>query len=160
MVAKPIPEGYHAVTPYLIIKGAAEAIDFYRHVFEATEIMRMADAQGRVAHAELRIGDSVIMLADEQAAMGHHSPHSLGGSSVSMLLYVPDVDAVFARALEARARSLRPVVNQFYGDRSGTLEDPFGHTWTVATHIEDVAPEELQRRALGAAKSYPPAAGR
>lgn len=147
MVAKPIPEGYHAVTPYLIIKGAAQAIDFYRHVFEATEIMRMADAHGTVGHAELKIGDSVIMLADEQAAMGYRSPRSLGGCSVSMLLYVPDVDAMFARALEAGARSLRPVVNQFYGDRSGTLEDPFGHTWTVATHIEDVAPEELQRRA-------------
>jgi PhnB protein len=150
MAVKPIPEGYRSVTPYLIVKGAAQAIDFYKHAFDATEVMRMADTQGRVGHAELRIGDCVVMLADEPNTMGYRSPRSLGGSSVSLLLYLTDVDAVFQRALAAGAKSLRPLVNQFYGDRSGTLEDPFGHVWTVATHVEDVAPEELQRRAQDA----------
>jgi PhnB protein len=150
MAVKPIPEGYRSLTPYLIVQGAAQAIDFYKHAFAATEIMRMADAQGRVGHAELRIGDCVVMLADEPNSMGFRSPRALGGSSVSLLLYLADVDAAFQRALGAGARSLRPVVKQFYGDRSGTLEDPFGHLWTVATHVEDVAPEELQRRAQDA----------
>jgi PhnB protein len=153
MAVKPIPEGYRSVTPYLIVKGAAGAIDFYKHVFGATEIMRMADAGGRVGHAELRIGDSILMLADEPNSMGYRSPRSLGGSSVSILLYLEDVDAAFERAISAGAKSLRPVVNQFYGDRSGTLEDPFGHVWTVATHVEDVAPQELQRRAEQAMRS-------
>jgi PhnB protein len=153
MAVKPIPEGYRSVTPYLIVKGAAGAIDFYKHVFGATEIMRMADASGRVGHAELRIGDSILMLADEPNSMGYRSPRSLGGSSVSILLYLEDVDAAFERAISAGAKSLRPVVNQFYGDRSGTLEDPFGHVWTVATHVEDVAPQELQRRAEQAMRS-------
>jgi len=113
----------------------------------------MADPQGRVGHAEIKIGDSVIMLADEHPAMGYRGPRSLGGSSVSILLYLEDVDAVFERALKAGAKAQRPVVDQFYGDRSGTLEDPFGHVWTVATHVEDVAPEEMQRRAEAAMKS-------
>ena len=159
MATKPIPEGYRTATPYLIVKGAAEAIEFYKRTFGATELMRMADPQGRVGHAEIRIGDSVIMLADEHPAMGYRGPRSLGGSSVSILLYVPDVDAVFERALKAGARAQRPVQNQFYGDRSGTLEDPFGHVWTTATHIEDVPPEELERRAKAYMKSSsPPAA--
>ena len=153
MATKPIPDGYRTATPYLIIKGAAEAIEFYKRAFGATELLRMADAQGRVGHAEIKIGDSVIMLADEHPAMGYRGPRSLGGSSVSILLYLADVDAVFERAVRAGAKAQRPVVDQFYGDRSGTLEDPFGHVWTVATHVEDVAPEEMQRRAEAAMKS-------
>jgi PhnB protein len=158
MAIKPIPEGYRTATPYLIVKGAAEAIDFYKRAFGATELLRMADPQGRIAHAEVRIGDSVIMLADEHPAMGHRGPRSLGGSSVSILLYLADVDAVFERAVRAGAKAQRPVADQFYGDRAGTLEDPFGHVWTVATHIEDVSPEELQRRAAKAMQASVPAA--
>ena len=153
MATKPIPEGYRTVTPYLIVKGAAEAIEFYKRAFGATELLRMADPHGRVGHAEIKIGDSVIMLADEHPAMGYRAPHSLGGSSVSILLYLEDVDAVFERALKAGAKAQRPVANQFYGDRTGTLEDPFGHVWTVATHVEDVPPEEMRRRAEAAMKS-------
>ena len=153
MAAKPIPEGYRTATPYLIVKGAAEAIEFYKRAFGATELMRMADPQGRVGHAEIRIGDSVIMLADEHPAMGYRGPRSLGGSSVSILLYLADVDTVFERAIKAGGRAQRPVQNQFYGDRSGTLEDPFGHVWTIATHIEDVPAEELERRAQAAMTS-------
>ena len=153
MATKPIPDGYRTATPYLIIKGAAEAIEFYKRAFGATELLRMADAQGRVGHAEIKIGDSVIMLADEHPAMGYRGPRSLGGSSVSILLYLADVDSVFERAVRAGAKAQRPVADQFYGDRSGTLEDPFGHVWTVATHVEDVSPEEMQRRAEAAMKS-------
>ena len=153
MATKPIPEGYRTVTPYLIVKGAAEAIEFYKRAFGATELLRMADPHGRVGHAEIKIGDSVIMLADEHPAMGYRAPHSLGGSSVSILLYLEDVDAVFERALKAGAKAQRPVANQFYGDRTGTLEDPFGQVWTVATHVEDVPPEEMRRRAEAAMKS-------
>ena len=153
MATKPIPDGYRTATPYLIIKGAAEAIEFYKRAFGATELLRMADAQGRVGHAEIKIGDSVIMLADEHPAMGYRGPRSLGGSSVSILLYLADVDGVFERAVRAGAKAQRPVADQFYGDRSGTLEDPFGHVWTVATHVEDVQPEEMQRRAEAAMKS-------
>jgi len=153
MATKPIPEGYRTVTPYLIVKGAAEAIEFYKRAFGAKELLRMADPHGRVGHAEIKIGDSVIMLADEHPAMGYRGPRSLGGSSVSILLYLEDVDAVFERALEAGAKAQRPVANQFYGDRTGTLEDPFGHVWTVATHVEDVPPEEMRRRAEAAMKS-------
>jgi PhnB protein len=153
MATKPIPDGYRTATPYLIIKGAAEAIEFYKRVFGATELLRMADPQGRVGHAEIKIGDSVIMLADEHPAMGYRGPRSLGGSSVSILLYLEDVDGVFERAVKAGATAQRPVADQFYGDRSGTLEDPFGHVWTVATHVEDVPPEEMQRRAEAAMKS-------
>ncbi|TLY96334.1 MAG: VOC family protein [Gammaproteobacteria bacterium] len=153
MATKPIPEGYRTVTPYLIVKGAAEAIEFYKRAFGAKELLRMADPHGRVGHAEIKIGDSVIMLADEHPAMGYRGPRSLGGSSVSILLYLEDVDAVFERALEAGAKAQRPVANQFYGDRTGTLEDPFGQVWTVATHVEDVPPEEMRRRAEAAMKS-------
>lgn len=150
---KPIPDGYHSATPYLIVKGAAEAIDFYERAFGATELLRMADRQGAIAHAEIKIGDSVIMLADENPNVGYVGPRSLGGSTVSILLYVADVDDMFERALKVGARAQRPVANQFYGDRSGTLEDPFGHFWTISTHVEDVPPEELKRRVEAAFRS-------
>jgi PhnB protein len=152
MAVKPIPEGYHSVTPYLIIKGAGAAIDYYKKVFGATERMRMDGPGGTIGHAELVIGGSTIMLADEHPDMGFRSPKTLGGSPVSLVLYVEDVDTVFKRAVEAGAESRRPVENQFYGDRMGTLEDPFGHVWSVATHVEDVPPEEMQRRAEALAK--------
>jgi PhnB protein len=146
MAVKPIPEGYHSVTPYLIIKGAARAIDFYKQAFGATELFRMADPGGRVMHAEIKIGDSPVMLADESPDMGMRSPEAFGGSPVSLALYVEDVDGMAKRATAAGAKAVRPVQDQFYGDRSGTFTDPFGHTWTIATHKEDVPPEELQKR--------------
>jgi PhnB protein len=152
MAVKPIPDGYHTVTPYLIVSGAAGAIEFYKKAFGATEVMRMADPSGKVGHAEIKIGDSRIMLADEFPEMGARSPQSLGGSAVHMLLYVEDVDARFARAITAGAKTVRPVKDQFYGDRSGTLTDPFGHSWTIATHKEDVPAEELRRRSEAAMK--------
>lgn len=152
MAVKPIPEGYHAVTPYLVIKGATAAIDYYKKVFGATERMRMDAPGGTIGHAELVIGDSTIMLADEFPDMGFRSPKTIGGSPVSLVLYVEDVDTVFKRAVGAGARELRPVADQFYGDRMGTLEDPFGHVWSVATHTEDVSPDEMQRRAEEYAK--------
>jgi PhnB protein len=150
MATKSIPEGYRTATPYLIVNGGAAAIEFYKRAFGATEMFRMDDPHGRVGHAEIRIGDSVIMLADEHPDMGYRSPRSIGGSAVSILLYVDDVDKVFERAVAAGAKSQRPVANQFYGDRSGTLEDPFGHVWTIATHVEDVPAEEVRRRAEAA----------
>jgi PhnB protein len=146
MAVKAIPDGYHSVTPYLMMDGAAGAIAYYKEAFGATELFRMADAKGRVGHAEIRIGDSVVMLADTQPGAPCSGPRSLGGSTVGLMIYLENVDTVFARALKAGGKSLRPLVNQFYGDRSGTLEDPFGHVWTVATHIEDVPPEEIERR--------------
>ena len=145
-MAKAIPEGYHTATPYLIVNGASQAIDFYKQVFGATELCRMPSPEGRIGHAELKIGDSVIMLADEVREMGYRSPRALGGSAVSLLLYVEDVDSVFNKAIEAGGTVQRPIANQFYGDRSGTLEDPFGHIWTIATHVEDVPPEEMKKR--------------
>jgi PhnB protein len=147
MATQSIPKGYHSVTPYLIVKGAADAIDFYQQVFGAVEEMRMPGPNGRIAHAELRLGDSVVMLADEHPEMGHRSPQSLGGTGVSLMVYLDAVDDVFKRALAHGAKQLQPLQNQFYGDRSGTLQDPFGHQWTVATHIEDVPPDEMRRRA-------------
>ncbi len=147
MPTKSIPDGYHSVTPYLIVKGAAAAIDFYKHAFGSTELMRMPSPDGRIGHAEIKIGNSALMLADEHPQMGYKSPQSLGGSAVSMMVYVDRVDEVFQRAMEKGAKELQPVKDQFYGDRSGTLQDPFGHTWTIATHIEDIAPEEMRRRA-------------
>ena len=143
---KPVPDGYHTVTPYLIIKGAAGALEFYKKAFGAEELYRMPQPDGRIGHAEIRIGNSRVMLADEFPEMGYRSPQSLGGSPVSILLYVKDVDAMAGKALAAGAKVIRPVQDQFYGDRSGTVLDPFGHFWTIATHIEDVAPEEMQRR--------------
>ncbi len=144
---KSIPDGHHAVTPYLIIDGAARAIDFYKTAFGATELFRLAQPDGRVGHAELQIGDSRIMLADEFPEMGARGPRAVGGTPVTLHLYIDDVDAVVARAIAAGAKVLRPVQDQFYGDRSGMLEDPFGHYWHVATHTEDVSPEEMERRA-------------
>jgi PhnB protein len=144
MPVKPIPEGYHAITPYLIIDGAAQAIDFYKKAFGATELFRMPDPTGkRIGHAELKIGDSQIMLADENSNMGFRNPKAYGGTPVSLLLYVNDVDATIPRAVAAGAKLLKPIQDQFYGDRSGTIHDPFGHVWTVATHIKDVSPEEM-----------------
>jgi PhnB protein len=156
MAVKAKPEGYHSVTPYLIIKGAAEAIDFYKRALGATELMRMPTPEGKIAHAEIKIGDSAIMLADEYPEMGHKSPKSLGGASVSLMVYVERVDDVFRQAIACGAKELQPLKDQFYGDRSGTLQDPFGHVWTIATHVEDIPPEEMQRRAEQHAKSAHP----
>ena len=144
---KPIPEGYPRVTPYLCVDGASAAIDFYSAVFGATERMRMPAPDGKVAHAELQFGDSVVALSDEYPELDARSPKAFGGSPVTMSVYVEDVDAVFERALKAGAKALRPVEDQFYGDRSGQFEDPFGHRWSVGTHIEDVSPEEMAKRA-------------
>jgi len=141
-----IPAGYHTATPYLIVNGAARAIDFYRQAFGAIEEVRMDEPGGKVGHAEIKIGDSRIMLADEHPEMDARSPQAIGGTPVSLLLYVPDCDAVLAKALSLGAKMLKPVQDQFYGDRSGTLADPFGHQWTIATHKEDVSPEEMQKR--------------
>jgi len=146
MAVKPIPEGYHSVTPYLVVQDGAGAIEFYKRAFGATELMRMAGPDGKVGHAEIRIGNSPIMLADEFPDMGALSPRSLGGSPVSLLVYVEDVDAQFRQAIAAGAKEIRPVADQFYGDRSGVLEDPFGHVWSLATHKEEVSHEEMQRR--------------
>jgi PhnB protein len=146
MAVKAIPDGYHAVTPYLIVKGAARAIDFYVTAFGASELMRMPGPNGTVMHAEIKIGDSVIMLADEPAGGTAKSPLAMGGTSVSLMIYVDEVDKVFGRALGLGAKEARAVQDQFYGDRSGNLTDPFGHVWTIATHQEDVSPEEIERR--------------
>jgi PhnB protein len=143
---KPVPEGYHTVTPYLIIRDAARAIEFYKKVFGAKEMVRMPAPGGKIGHAEIMIGDSYIMLADESPEMGHNGPQSLGGSPVSIVLYLEDVDAVVGRAVAAGAKLVRPVEDQFYGDRSGGVEDPFGHSWHISTHIEDVSPEEMTKR--------------
>jgi PhnB protein len=150
---KPVPDGYHSATPYLIVDGGAKALDFYKRVFGATERMRMPGPGGKVGHAELSIGDSVIMLADEHPEMGARGPRAFGGSAVSLVLYVTDVDATVKTAVAAGAKLLRPVEDKFYGDRSGTIEDPFGHHWHVSTHKEDVPPDELARRAAAMAKT-------
>ncbi len=152
MAVKPIPDGYHAVTPYLIVQGAAGAIDFYKKAFGGTELMRVEAPGGKVAHAEVRVGDSTIMLADEHPELGARGPQSFGGSPVSLLLYVENVDATVEQAVAAGAKVTRPLKDQFYGDRSATLTDPFGHTWTIATHKEDVPPEEMQKRLEAAMK--------
>ncbi len=146
MSVKPIPDGYHSVTPYLIVKGAAEAIVFYQRAFGATELFRVPGPGDAVMHAEIKIGDSIIMLADEFPQMDALGPKTIGGSPVGLMLYLPDVDEAFHRAIAAGAKELRPLQNQFYGDRSGTVEDPFGHKWTITTHIEDVSSEEIERR--------------
>lgn len=151
-MVKPIPDGYQTVTPYLIVKEAGKAIEFYKKAFNATELMRMGGPGGKVMHAEIRIGNSPIMLADEFPEMGAVGPQSLGGTSVSLLLYVENVDALTKQAIETGASVLRPVQNQFYGDRSATILDPFGHKWTIATHVEDVSMEEMQRRMAGMSK--------
>jgi PhnB protein len=147
---KPIPDDYPQVTPYLAIDGASAAIDFYSKIFGATERMRMPAPDGKIGHAELQIGGSLIMLADEHPEMGVLGPKSIGGTPVTISVYVEDVDDVYKRALKEGATSLRSVENQFYGDRSGQFEDPFGHRWSVATHVEDVPPDEMAKRAAAA----------
>jgi PhnB protein len=148
---KPIPEGYHSVTPYLIVKGAAKAIEFYKQAFGATELGRMTAPDGKIGHAEIQIGDSRVMLADEFPEMDSRGPESLGSTPVMIHLYVEDVDAVAKQATAAGARELRPVKDQFYGDRSGMFADPFGHQWNIATHVEDLSAEEIGKRAAAAA---------
>ncbi|MBK5962681.1 glyoxalase [Thiocystis minor] len=147
MTVRPIPDGYHSITPYLSIQGAAAAIDFYQRALGATESFRLAAPDGTIVHAEIRIGDSVVMLADSCASSPFRSPAALSGSSVGLHFYIEDVDTLFARALAAGATAVEPLKDQFYGDRTGTLMDPFGHLWFLATHVEDVAPEEIDRRA-------------
>ena len=153
MAVKPIPDGYSTVTPYLIVKGAANAIDYYKMAFDAQEIMRMPGPNGTIAHAEIQIGNARLMLADESPQMGHKSPQTIGGSGTGLMLYVKDVDDTFQRAVSGGGKVVRPVQDQFYGDRSGNLTDPFGHQWTIATHVEDVAPQEMQRRMEAAMKA-------
>jgi PhnB protein len=143
---KPIPDGYPRVTPYLHVSGADAAIEFYKSVLGAEERMRMPAPEGKIGHAELKIGDAVVMLADEFPDMDVRGPKSIGGTPVTLHVYVDDVDAIFEAALAAGATSVRPVENQFYGDRTGQFEDPFGHRWSVATHVEDVPPEEMEKR--------------
>jgi PhnB protein len=150
---KPIPEGYHSVTPYLAVHDAARALDFYHRALGAKEIMRMNNPQGRVGHAEIKIGDSIIMLAEETPDSGLRSPQSLNGSTVSIFVYLEDVDSVFNKALAAGAKEVQRPTDMFWGDRYGRLTDPFGHSWSLATHIEDVTPEEMGRRAQEAAKA-------
>jgi PhnB protein len=143
---KPIPDAYPRVTPYLCVDGAAEAIEFYTKVLGAEERMRMPAPEGKLGHAEIQIGEAVIMLADEAPEMNFRSPRTIGGTPVTIHVYVEDADAVFDAAVAAGANGLRPVENQFYGDRSGQFEDPFGHRWNVATHVEDVPPDEMEKR--------------
>lgn len=145
-MVKPVPDGYPRVMPYLIVDGATAAIDFYCSVLGATERMRMPAPGDKVGHAELEIGDSLIMLADESPEMDASGPRSVGGTPVSLYVYVDDVDSVFDRAVQAGANPLQPVEDKFYGDRSGQFEDPFGHRWGVATHVEDVPPDEMSER--------------
>jgi PhnB protein len=145
-MAKAIPDEYPQLMPYLIIDGAAEAIEFYKSALGASERMRMGGSDGRVGHAELQIGSAVLMLADENPEMEIVGPHAVGGTPVTLHLYVEDADATFERAVQAGAKSLRPMEDRFYGDRSGQFEDPYGHRWNVATHVEDVSEEEMQRR--------------
>jgi PhnB protein len=145
MPVKPIPDGYHSVTPYLIVKNAAKALDFYAKAFGAKELFRMPMPDGTVGHAEIEIGNSRIMLADEAPAMGFKSPDVYGGTPVSLMIYVENVNDAYPRALKAGGRELKPLQDQFYGDRSGTLADPFGHVWTIATHVRDVPMEEMKQ---------------
>ncbi len=147
MAVKPIPEGYPTVMPYLSVAGAADAIDFYCKILGATERMRMDGPDGSIGHAELDLGGSVIMLADESAEVGNKSPGTLGGTPVSLMVYVEDVDSTFGAALAAGATEIQAVDDKFYGDRSGMFKDPWGHEWTVATHVEDVSEAEMERRA-------------
>jgi PhnB protein len=144
---QPIPKGYEGATPYLIIKGAAKALDFYKKGFGAIEEMRVAGPGGTVGHAEIKIGGARIMLADEFPEMGAKSPQTIGGTPVSIMIYVNDVDSFIKQALAAGAKMLHPVENKFYGDRSGSLEDPFGHHWHFSTHVEDVPLDEMAKRA-------------
>jgi PhnB protein len=155
MTVKPIPDGYHTITPYLIVDNASSAIDFYKKAFGAEELARHQGHGGKIMHAEIQIGTSRLMLADEFPQMGATSPKSLGGTPTGICLYLRDVDKVFNAAVAAGAKVERPVANQFYGDRSGTVVDPFGHKWTISTHVEDVSNEELERRMKDMAKNNP-----
>jgi PhnB protein len=146
MPVKAIPEGYRAITPYLVCKGAAKAIEFYTKAFGATEVVRMPGPEGSIMHAEVKIGDSMVMLADENKDRGALSPESIGGTATSIMFYTNDVDGVFNRALSLGAKSEMPPADMFWGDRMGNLVDPFGHKWAVATHKEDVSPDEMQKR--------------
>jgi PhnB protein len=147
MAVKPIPDGYHSVTPYLIVDDAARALEFYKKALGAVELVRMPAPGGRIGHAEIRIGDSIVMLADEAPQMNARSARSFGGSPISLMVYVEDVDAVVAQAVAAGGTLKRPIANQFYGDRTGGVDDPFGYHWYIATHVEDVPVDELKRRA-------------
>ena len=149
-MTKPIPDGYHTATPYLIIGGAGDAIEFYKKAFGATELFRFPTPDGKIGHAEIKIGDSPIMLADEFPEMGYKGPQTLGGSPVSIMIYVEDVDTIFNQAVAAGATVKEAVSDKFYGDRLGTVTDPFGHVWHISTHKEDVSLEEMQKRAQAA----------
>lgn len=146
---KPIPEGYHSITPYLIVRGARAALEFYKQAFGATQVLCLDMPDGSVAHAEMKIGDSIFMMGEENEQYQCHSPLKLGGTPLGLMIYVNDSDAVYNQALAAGAKVLRPIQNQFYGDRSGTVIDPFGHQWTISTHIEDLTQEEVERRMKG-----------
>ena len=150
MAVKPIPDGYHSVTPYLMFDNAAAALEFYKKALGAVELMRFPAPGGKIGHAEIRIGDSPVMLSDESPEMNARSARTIGGSPISLLVYVEDVDALVARAVAAGAKLVRPVANQFYGDRTGGIDDPFGYHWYIATHVEDVPPDELKKRAAKA----------
>lgn len=152
----PIPKGYATITPYLIVKNAVNALKFYQEAFSAKEILRFANHLGTVTHAEIKIGDSIIMLSEECSKMGAHNPHAIGGTPVMFHLYVKNVDAATKKAIAAGAAEQRPVKDQFYGDRSGCVIDPFGHVWNISTHLEDVSPKEIKRRfaALNADSSF------
>jgi PhnB protein len=146
MAVAPIPAGYEGVTPYLIVKGAAKALEFYKKAFGATELFRFPGPNGTIGHAVIKIGKGVVMLADGVAEMGHLDPLALGGTPMTLMFYVEDVDRQFEQAVAAGGKVKHPLKDQFYGDRSGTITDPFGHIWTIATHKEDVSPEEMDRR--------------
>jgi PhnB protein len=153
-MAKPIPDGYRTVTPYLTVTGAAQALDFYKQAFGAQEVERMTGPDGQsVMHAEIRIGDSIVMLSDEFPQMGSRSPQTLGGTTASVFLYVPDVDTAFQRAIDAGAKATMAPTDMFWGDRFGKLVDPFGHEWGMATHKEDLGPEEIRKRGAAAMAS-------
>ena len=154
MAVKPIPDGYSSVTPYLIISGASKALDYYKKAFGANELMRFEGPGGTIMHAEMQIGNARVMLADESPELGYLSPRSLGGSGTGLMLYVDKVDATFERAIAGGAKVMKPVENQFYGDRTGSLTDPFGHVWTIATHVEDVSEEEMRRRMEAASRAH------
>lgn len=143
---QPIPQGYHTVTPYLTIKNCAKAIEFYKKAFGAVETVRLDGSNNKIMHAEIKIGDSILMMSDESDEWMNKGPEQLGGSPISVVLYVENVDDVFNRAVKEGASVVREVRNEFYGDRMGTLKDPFGHTWSIGTHVEDVSPEEMEKR--------------
>ncbi|HEY0592598.1 MAG TPA: VOC family protein [Thermoanaerobaculia bacterium] len=146
MAVKPIPDGYHSVTPYLAVRNAAAALEFYKKAFGAEELLRMPAPDGKIAHAEIRIGDSIVMLADEHPDMDFVGPQTRGGATSTLMIYVEDVDARFKSAIDAGATVTRPLKDEFYGDRAGSLRDPFGHVWLIATHKEDVTPEQMEER--------------